>query len=142
MEGVTKEERILAYVLRGLGAIDLLAVLAVFLPIETMAAIHAWLGMGKLPDVPIVGYLTRSLSVLYALHGATILVLSSDVRRYAPVIKFLAVVALAHGIALFVIDLIVGMPSFWSMAEGPAITAEGTVVLLLLTRAEDSANVP
>ncbi len=124
--------RAVAVVLRILGAVDSLAVLAIFLPQEWMEAAHAWLGMGKLPDQPIIGYLTRSASALYALHGAMILFVSTDVERYAPLIKFLAVAALVHGVVLFLIDLVVGMPAFWRLLEGPGIAAMGTLLLMMM----------
>ena len=54
------------------------------------AAAHASLGLGPMPQGPLVGYLIRSASALYALHGALALFLSFDVRRYWRVITFLA----------------------------------------------------
>ena len=46
--------------------------------------IHRQVGLGELPQVPIVGYLTRSISALYALHGALLVFMAGDVRRYLP----------------------------------------------------------
>jgi hypothetical protein len=126
---VTKNQTGLVFILRVFGVMDLLALLAVFLPLEGMARTHAWLGLGELPREPIVGYLTRSASALYALHGAMILFISFDVSRYARLITFLAVAALVHGAIMFVIDLVVGMPVFWTLLEGPAFAATGAVVL-------------
>jgi hypothetical protein len=51
----------------------------------------------QLPDLPITGYLTRSLSLMYAMHGAIVLLLSSDVRRFLPVVKVLAVLTILLG---------------------------------------------
>jgi len=34
-----------------------------------------------------MGYLTRSLSAMYALHGALVFLVSLDVRRFLPVVK-------------------------------------------------------
>lgn len=132
MDDTAKRPRGLVWLLRILGAIDLLAVLAVFAPLEWMTKIHAWLGMGELPQQPILHYLTRSASALYALHGAMILFVSTDVRRYAPLIKFLALAALIHGVVLCLIDTLAGMPVFWIVLEGPVVIAMGVVVLLLL----------
>ena len=55
---------------------------AVVMPFEWMNSIHRQVGLGELPHVPIVGYLTRSISGLYALHGALLLFLAGDVRRH------------------------------------------------------------
>ncbi len=128
---MAKSQPALALILRILGLVDLLALAAVFLPLEWMAKAHTWLGLGPLPRQPIVGYLTRSTSTLYALHGATILFLSTDVRRYARLITFLACLALLHGGVMLGIDLVAGMPLLWTLFEGPAVAATGTVVLLI-----------
>lgn len=139
MDDAAQSQRGLVLALRLLGTMDLLAVVAVFLPLEWMAKSHAWLGMGALPEQPIINYLTRSASALYALHGAMVLFISTDVRRYAPLIKFLAVVALIHGVALYLIDTITGMPGFWVALEGPIVAASGTIVLML-QRAPEGAD--
>lgn len=43
----------------------LTALVAVVMPYEWMNVIHRQAGLGELPHVPIVGYLTRSISALY-----------------------------------------------------------------------------
>ncbi len=131
MDGTAKGRSALVVVLRLFGTLDLLAILAVLMPDEWMARGHQWLGLGELPRAPIVGYLTRSASALYALHGATILFISTDTVRYARLITFLAIVALIHGAIMLGIDLAAGMPVWWTLLEGPAIVATGTVVLAL-----------
>jgi hypothetical protein len=134
MDGSASEQRGLVLFLRTMGTVDFLAVTAIFLPLEWMAKIHSWLGMGQLPEKPIIDYLTRSASALYALHGAMILFVSTDVRRYAPLIQFLAVAALVHGVVLYLIDSIAGMPSFWIVLEGPTVAATGVLVLMVQRR--------
>ena len=69
-------------VLRVLGCVDLLALAAVVMPRVWLARGHAWAGLGELPPGPLVGYLCCSASLLYALHGATVLFVSSDLPRY------------------------------------------------------------
>ncbi len=128
---MAKNQPVLALILGIFGLVDLLALVAVSLPLEWMAKAHTWLGLGPLPREPIIGYLTRSTSALYALHGATILFLSTDVRRYARLITFLACLALLHGVVMLGIDLVVGMPLFWTLLEGPAVAVAGAVVLLV-----------
>jgi hypothetical protein len=124
-------ERVLIVVLRAFGGLDLLALGAVVMPQPWMAAGHAWLGLGPLPNAPLVGYLARSASALYALHGALVLFISFDVRRYSRLITFLAAAALVHGAVMAGIDFAVGMPRLWSLGEGPAFAATGALVLLL-----------
>jgi hypothetical protein len=70
----------------------LTALVAVVMPYDWMNAIHQRQGLGELPHVPIIGYLTRSISALYALHGALLVFLAGDVRRFLPVVRFLALV--------------------------------------------------
>ena len=134
MDGSASGQRGLVVFLRILGTVDLLAVAAILLPLEWMAKIHSWLGMGQLPEMAIISYLTRSASALYALHGAMILFISTDVRRYARLIKFLAIAALVHGVIFYLIDMIAGMPPFWIALEGPIVVATGVIVLMMQRR--------
>jgi hypothetical protein len=122
--------RLLVIVLRAFGVLDLAALAAVFLPLRWMAAAHAGLGLGVMPTGPLVGYLARSASVLYALHGALVLFLSFDVRRYWRLIAFLAAAAVLHGAVMLGIDLAEGMPLWWTAGEGLGFAATGVVVLL------------
>jgi hypothetical protein len=136
-------ERLLVICLRLGAAVLLLAVLTALLPFSWMAATNAWLGLSDLPDTPLVGYLTRSLSALYAFHGALLLVLAQDVRRYRPLIRFLAVASIVFGAFMLGLDLSVGMPGFWALAEGPFIIAAGACLLYLQRRCPaDPSNPP
>jgi hypothetical protein len=92
--------------------------------------------MGELPAGPIVGYLARSLSVMYAMHGAVLLFLSLNVRRYVPVVKFVAVVTILFGLGMLALDVAVGMPPFWIACEGPALFLLYCVVLWLTGRVQ------
>src|SRR5262245_26694610 len=105
--------RWLAMWLRLIGVIDLLAVAAVFLPNESLAAIHADLALGSWPDAPIAEYLARSASWMYALCGAMFLYLSGDVVRYRSLIRFLSLCGVATGLVLIGIDWSAGMPGWW-----------------------------
>ena len=122
--------RPLIIALRVLGATDMLAFLAVAMPASWIQSGHQWSGLGDFPDAPIAGYLARSASALYALHGLMVVYMSFDVRRYWPLIRFLAIIAVAHGVVMLGIDLAVGMPAWWSVLEGPAFSATGLIVLL------------
>ena len=127
-------ERLLVWLLRLFGASTLTALGAVFMPHDWMNLIHQRLGMGELPHLPIVGYLTRSISALYALHGALLIFLSLDVRRYLPLVRFLGAASVVMGVLLLGLDLAVGMPVFWTVAEGPPVVALGLVILVLARR--------
>jgi hypothetical protein len=131
---LTPEQRAVALVLRALGVLDLCALFAVVMPRAWMAYLHALAGLGEMPDAPVVWYLARSASALYALHGATVFYLSFDVGRYWRLIRFLAVVALVHGAVIVGINLAEGMPGWWLRVEGPGVAATGLVILALQGR--------
>ena len=122
--------RPLIFALRFLGTVDMLAFIAVAMPAAWIQRGHQWSGLGDFPDAPIAAYLARSASALYALHGLMVVYMSFDVRRYWPLIRFLASIAVAHGIVMLWVDLAVGMPAWWIALEGPAFSATGLIVLL------------
>lgn len=62
-------------------------------------------------------YLTRSISARYALHGALLVFLASELRRYLPVVRFLAVAGAIFGAMMLGIDFAVRMPLPWAVAE-------------------------
>lgn len=137
-----RPEWLLAWLLRLSGMMLLLAFFAVFLPTDWMAAIHARLGLGEMPRTPLVEYLTRSLSALYAVHGGLMLYVSTDVRRHRGVIRYLGATACAFGLATFAIDLYAPMPWYWTVAEGPPTAAAGAATLWLSRLSEPSNNSP
>lgn len=131
-------ERVLTLLLRLDGSIMLLALLSSIMPLAWMQETHSWLGMGELPEGPIIGYLTRSLALMYAMHGAIVLFLSKDVRRYLPVVKFVAVLAILFGAGMTALDFIVGMPWFWTACEGPILFVLYSVVFWLAAHVQVS----
>jgi hypothetical protein len=128
---MSRYERILVILLRLDGLIMLSALLPSVMPLAWMKEIHRYLGMGELPDGPIIGYLTRSLAVMYAMHGAVLFFVSWDIRRYLPVVKFLAILSILFGLWLTALDVVEGMPPFWTVCEGPIIFLLYCVVLWL-----------
>jgi len=124
-------EKALVILLRIAAVVLLTALIPSVMPFAWMQDIHRQLGMGELPDGPIIGYLTRSLSAMYALHGAIVLFVSGDVRRYLPVVKCLAVLAIVFGAGMLVLDALVGMPLAWTACEGPSVIVLGGLMLWL-----------
>ncbi|HKQ63260.1 MAG TPA: hypothetical protein VJS92_18370 [Candidatus Polarisedimenticolaceae bacterium] len=124
--------RLLAWLLRLSGIAMLPAFAAAMLPLDWMAASHAWLGLGSLPREPIVEYLARSISLLYGIHGVLLLVVARDVRRHATVIRYVGTVDIGFGAAMIAIDLNAGLPDWWTLGEGPPIAVCGLIVLALL----------
>jgi len=134
-------EKTLAVLLRLAAVMLLTALVSVVMPFAWMKEIHRYLGMGELPEGPIMGYLTRSLSAMYAMHGALVYFISLDVRRYLPVVKLLAVLGIIFGVGMLVLDIAVGMPVPWIAGEGPFIAVLGGFMLWLARRARRSSDV-
>jgi hypothetical protein len=126
--------RCLRWVLRCAGAVLLMAFAAIFLPAEWMSATHAWLGLGTFPRSPLVEYLTRSLSALYAIKGGLYLVLSTDVVRYTAVISYVGWSTIAFGAGMVIVDTHAGMPWYWTLLEGPPIAGMGLALVWLRRR--------
>ena len=124
-------ERSLSRLLTFVGALELLAVPTVFLPFAWMDYVHGYLGLGKLPDVPIVVYLTRSLSILYSFHGVVTLCLARDVVRYQSLIRVFASCAIGMGIGLLIVDLLAGLPLWWALSEGVFAVGFGSLACWL-----------
>ena len=119
------------------------AFLTLPLQVESMVAVHRWLGLGEMPRAPIVDYLARSVSAFYGFHGVLLFVLSTDVERYSPVIDVVAVSTTLLGLILLAVDIHAGMPPYWTAGEGPVVALIG-LVLLSLNRAaaRERAAVP
>jgi hypothetical protein len=130
----TWPERLLCLLLRWVGGVSLLALVPAFMPHSWMDGIHRTLGLGTLPAIPIVGYLTRSLSFFYALMGGLLVFCSFDLAQNRQVLYFLGGAFVLFGLVMLGIDYSVGMPNFWKQLEGPYITLFGVLLLALLPR--------
>lgn len=136
---VTAREKWLVILLRLAGGLLLLAFVAIFLPVEWMAASHRWLGLGEFPESPLVDYLTRSASALYGIQGGLYLVVAAHVRRLSAVARYLGVMNVVLGVVMTGIDLNAGMPLYWTWSEGPPLAAFGLVMLWLLRSVPDES---
>ncbi len=131
---MTAAQRQLVLFLRVSAVILLLALAALVLPHRAMDTLHGWLGLGDLPDTPMVSYLSRSSGAQYATLGALYLCLSFDVRRNLDLLRYLAYFKLAFGAAMLVVDVAVGMPLLWTLVEGPFILGWSLTLLGLTQR--------
>lgn len=138
---LTRPEWLMQGLMRIMGTVVCLALIPVFFPASWMDAIHFRMGMGTIPDHPIVWFLARSLSLLYFAHGAMVLAIASDVRRYRPLVGWLGLLNIFLGAVLWGIDLSAPMPWFWTVADGPGIIVGGGL-LLVLHRACDNRQHP
>jgi hypothetical protein len=131
MEPAVTSQQILKLILRLMGSSSLLALIFVAAPYTWMDSIHSMLGMGQLPDNPVVGYLARSTSAFYALLGGLLWVVSFDLGRHRRVLIYLGAAFTSLGFVLLVVDRWEGMPPFWTIWEGPFVVAFGLVILFL-----------
>lgn len=121
------------------GSITSLAVLAVFMPLSWMDEAHRHLGMGPAPREPIFEYLARTVSFIYFIHGMLCLLLSTDVRRFGPVITYVGSIELVFAGFVLWIDTKAGMPRAWTLTEAPAIVLVSGLILFLRMRSRRSA---
>jgi uncharacterized protein YjeT (DUF2065 family) len=120
---------LLTLYLRLVGTVASLAAICAVMPLRWMDTIHRAIGMGALPDGPIVEYLARSTSAFYALMGALLWMLSFDLVRYHMLVRRLGMAIIALGILLLWVDIMAGMPWYWQAIEGPANVVLGTIIL-------------
>lgn len=131
-------EAILRFMLRAGACMLCLAFVAVLLPTGFMASSHEALGLGPFPDGPLTQYLTRTISALYGFHGILLWIVSGDVRRYRPIIRFLGVMNVVFGVITLAVDTLAPLPLLWTLAEGPPLIAMGLVVLYLVGKVPDA----
>lgn len=109
--------RLLSWLLRLVGAIELLAFIAVVMPRSWMEVSHAWLGLGEMPEGPLVMFMIRQASYTYGMHGVSLWVLASDVHRFRPLITLNGVSFLLAAPVFFLIDYTSGVPLWWTAAD-------------------------
>lgn len=128
-------DRLLLWLLRVNAGILLLAAPCTLLPFAWMNAVHRGVfGLGELPDIPIVLYMARSLSLTYALHGAVVLGITLHWPQYRSAVPYLAMLHILFGLTIVVIDVSAGMPWWWAAGEGGS-AGFGVLVLLVYRRA-------
>jgi hypothetical protein len=130
----SRRERFLVFLLRGTGIAMMTALVFCVCPFAWMDSIHKAMGLGPLPDAPIVNYLTRSLSGMYAYLGMMLWFLAGDIRRHRGTLAFLSITGLLFSIGMIFLDSAAGMPWFWTAAEGPMTILLCAVLLYLLGR--------
>ncbi|MBN1845388.1 MAG: hypothetical protein JW810_06860 [Sedimentisphaerales bacterium] len=131
-------ERLLLIFLRIFAGVALIALVPACMPFAWMDAVHRFLGLGPLPDLPITSYLARSLSGFYAVYGALLLYLSFSLRRFLDVIRVLLGLGLLFGIGLLGIDCTAGLPWYWIVCEGPLVIGLCGGLLYLAGRVKKS----
>lgn len=113
---------ILVILVRLQGFILTAAAFPALMPTDWMDFLHSQLNIGPFPWAPIVEYLTRSVSTLYAVHGILLVFISFDLERYRPLLGVLILLHGMLGLVMLGIDCWAMMPWWWTLSEGPPIT--------------------
>ncbi len=132
----------LSWLLIVMGGLAMLAVVPMVMPTDWMEAVNDSMGLGPFHRSPLMEYLTRSLSAIYALLGTLTLYLGLNVRRYLSLIVVVGWLTVILGAALTVIDFAVGMPASWSWGEGPPTILIGWAFVWLARRAATPSQTP
>jgi hypothetical protein len=123
--------RLQSCLLRLAGAVELLAFAAVVMPRSWMEASHVWLGMGEMPDGPVTIFMIRQASYTYGMHGISLWVLASDVRRFRPLVTLNGISFLLAAPVFFAIDHTSGVPFWWTVVDAAACGFFGAALLWL-----------
>lgn len=123
-----------SWLLRFVGAIEVLAFLAVVMPRSWMEVSHAWLGLGEMPGGAITMFMIRQASYTYGMHGISLWILASDIRRFRPLIMLNGISFLLAAPVFFFIDHTAGLPLWWTVADTFGCGFFGAAILWLNRR--------
>lgn len=124
-------DRLQAWVLRLAGLVEMLAFVSVVMPRSWMESSHRWLGLGEMPDGPVLMFMIRQASYVYGMHGIFLWLLASNVERYRPLIIFTAISFLLAAPVFIVIDHTSGMPLWWTLSDSLGCAFLGAALLWL-----------
>src|ERR1044072_8921289 len=127
-------ERLLVWLLRLAGAVEVIAFLAVVMPRSGLEISNAWLGLGEMPDGPLLMFMIRQASYTYGVHGLSLWLIATDVERFRPFVIFNGVTFLIAAPVLFVVDFTSGMPWWWAVGDPASCGVFGAALLLLSRR--------
>jgi hypothetical protein len=122
---------LLAWLLRLAGVTEMLAFFAVVMPRSWMEVSHAWLGMGVMPDGPLIMFMIRQASYTYGMHGVSLLVLASDVVRFRKLVILNGIAYLLAGPLFLWIDYTAGIPWWWTVVDTAGCGFTGIAILAL-----------
>lgn len=135
-----KAEQLQSWILRLYGTVEILAFFAVVMPRNWMEVSHTWLGLGEMPSGPIIMFMIRQASYAYGMHGVSLWLMATDVRRYQRLIVFNAISFLGAAVVFSLIDYTAGMPFWWTIIDAVGCASFGAAVLILNSRMRGSLN--
>jgi hypothetical protein len=92
---------------------------------------HAWLGMGQMPDGPLLMFMIRQSSYTYGVHGLSLWLIASDVERFRPFVVFNGIAFLIAAPVFFLTDYNSGMPLWWAVSDPLSCGLLGAALLWL-----------
>jgi len=127
-------QRISAFLLRLSGSVEILAFIAVVMPRSWMEIAHTWLGLGEMPNGPIIMFMIRQASYTYGIHGISLWVIASDVERFRLLVILNGIAFLVAAPVFFLIDHTSGMPLWWTLGDAFGCAGFGAALLWLSRR--------
>jgi hypothetical protein len=133
---MNQEDRklLLTWLLRLVGLTEVLAFVAVIMPRSWMEFSHSWLGMGPMPQGPLLMFMIRQASYAYGMHGVSLWFLASDPKRFRPLLLLNGFSFLLAGPVFFLIDSTTGMPWWWTAGDSLSCAFFGAALLWLTPR--------
>jgi hypothetical protein len=126
--------------LRIVAIVQMLTFSVVLMPVAWIAAWHVWLGMGVMPDDPVLRYIIRGASFVQGGLGVLVWVISTDVIRYRPLVITIAAICLFAAPAFYFIDATAGMPRSWCIFDFSYCLLAGGVLLALCPSSSPKAT--
>jgi hypothetical protein len=127
-------QRLLVWLLRLAGAVEILAFIAVVMPRSWMETALTWLGLGTMPGGPLIMFMIRQASYTYGVHGISLWVIASDVERFRPLVRLNGIAFLLAGPLYLLIDYNLGMPLWWTIEDPLSMAFFGAALLWLSRR--------
>ena len=124
-------ERLLVWLLRLAGAVEIIAFIAVVMPRSWMEITNAWLGLPEMPEGPLLMFMIRQASFTYGVHGLSLWLIATDVKRFRPFVVFNGIAFLVAAPVFFLIDLTTGMPWWWAVGDPVSCGLFGGALLIL-----------
>ncbi len=138
----SKSEIWLGRLLALMGAVLIVAFIPMLFPISWMDWIHQQLGLGELPEGPIVAYLARSTSMMYGVHGCLMFLVGWKVQKYWSLVPVFGGLHVLVGAVVLWIDLTSPMPFYWTAVEGVPIMLAGILIFVWWKAADRKRNEP
>ena len=116
---ITRTQKRLVFFLRFISVCQLLAFLAVFLPINIwLGGWYRWLDLGEVPqESAILRYVIGATAFFQGAIGVWMWVMISDVPRYMPLLRVSSGIYLLASPVFYFIDFHSGLPLWWRLYD-------------------------